>query len=81
MRLGESKREALGVLAATRNLPMLLLGLRIIAITGQSLPIFTQVLWSFLISARILMRRTESRRRRVRALAFVSERRNISMAC
>jgi hypothetical protein len=37
----------------------------IIAISGQSLPIFIQVVWSFLISARILMRRMESLRRRL----------------
>ena len=53
----------------------------IIAITGQSVPIFLQVVWSFLISARILKRRLESRRSRLRALAFVSDRRNISMRC
>jgi len=54
---------------------------RQIAITGQSVPIFVQVVWSFLISARILMRRLDSRRSRLRALPFVSERRNISMTC
>ncbi len=52
-----------------------------IAISGQSVPIFIQVVWSFLISARILMRRLDSRRSRLRALPFVSERRNISMTC
>ena len=54
---------------------------RIIAITGQSVPIFIQVVWIFLISARILMRRLESLRSRLRALLFESERRNISMTC
>ncbi len=52
-----------------------------IAITGQSVPIFIQVVWSFLISARILMRRLDSLRSRLRALPFGSERRNISMTC
>ena len=54
---------------------------RIIAISGQSLPIFIQVVWSFLISARILMSRWESLSRRLRALPFGRERRNISMRC
>ena len=53
----------------------------IMTITGQSLPIFIQVVWSFLISARILMRRMESLRRRLRPLPFGRERRNISMTC
>jgi hypothetical protein len=52
-----------------------------IAITGQSLSIFIQVVWSFLISVRILMRRMESLRRRLRALPLGRERRNISMTC
>ena len=52
-----------------------------ITITGQSVPIFIQVVRSFLISARILMRRMESLRRRLRASPFGRERRNISMTC
>ena len=58
-----------------------ILNKRFIAITGQSVPIFIQLVWSFLISARILMRRLDSRRSRLRALPFVSDRRNISMRC
>ena len=54
---------------------------RIQTITGQSLPIFIQVVWSFLISVRILMRRMESLRRRLRVLPLGRERRNISMTC
>ena len=38
---------------------------RLALLTGQSLPIFIQLVWSFLISARILMRRMESLRRRI----------------
>jgi hypothetical protein len=52
-----------------------------VAISGQSLPIFIQVVRSFLISARILMRRMERLRRRLRALPSGRERRNISMTC
>ncbi len=68
---------------AARRLPIVALGSTsvISAITGQSLPIFIQAFWSFLISAMILMRRMDSLRRRLRALLFVSERRNISMRC
>jgi hypothetical protein len=36
---------------------------RLIAISGQSVPIFIQVAWSFLISARILKRHLECLRR------------------
>ena len=42
---------------------------------------FIQLVWSLLISARILMRRLESLRRRLRALPLGRERRNISMTC
>ena len=51
------------------------------AIIGQSVPIFLQVVRSFLISARILKRRFESLRRRLRARPFGRLRRNISMTC
>jgi len=50
-------------------------------LTGQSVPIFIQLVGSFLISARILMRRFESLRSRLRAQPFGRERRNISMTC
>ena len=52
-----------------------------IAITGQSLPIFIQVVRSLRISARILVSRFESRSRRERESSLGSERRNIISAC
>jgi len=54
---------------------------RLCLLTGQSVPVFIQVAGSFLISARILMRRLESLRSRLRSLPNGSDRRNISMAC
>jgi len=54
---------------------------RIGLLTGQSVPIFIQVVSSFLISARILMRRLESLRRRLRVVPIGRVRRNISMTC
>jgi len=52
--------------AASRQSESADLGECMTAISGQSLPIFIQVVWNFLISARILMRRMESLRRRLR---------------
>jgi hypothetical protein len=50
-------------------------------LTGQSLLIFIQVVWSFRNSARILVRRLASRSRHWRFSPFGSDRRNISITC
>src|ERR1035437_9467366 len=50
-------------------------------LTGQSLPIFIQVVWRFRNSAWILVRRLVSRSRQERTRPFGSDRRNISITC
>ena len=63
------------------NMPVYPGAQRIIAITGQSLLIFVQVVFSLRISARIFVSRLGSRSRRLRLSPFGKERRNISSAC